>query len=82
MERSHFIIESENQQLHFRATESPVILPTVISCLVHFSPYPSHPITCSVDQAGLQLRDLPASASPVLGLKAWATTGLPDLVHF
>jgi hypothetical protein len=27
-----------------------------------------------VDQAGLELRNLPASASRVLGLKAWATT--------
>jgi hypothetical protein len=27
-----------------------------------------------VDQAGLELRDPPASASRVLGLKAWATT--------
>jgi hypothetical protein len=29
----------------------------------------------SVDQAGLELRNPPASASQVLGLKAWATTG-------
>jgi hypothetical protein len=28
----------------------------------------------SVDQAGLELRDLPASASQVLGLKVCATT--------
>jgi hypothetical protein len=28
----------------------------------------------SVDQAGLELRNSPASASQVLGLKAWATT--------
>jgi hypothetical protein len=28
----------------------------------------------SVDQAGLELRNPPASASGVLGLKAWATT--------
>jgi hypothetical protein len=27
-----------------------------------------------VDQAGLELRNQPASASQVLGLKAWATT--------
>jgi hypothetical protein len=32
------------------------------------------PGTHFVDQAGLELRNLPASASRVLGLKAWATT--------
>jgi hypothetical protein len=32
------------------------------------------PGTHSVDQAGLKLRNLPASASQVLGLKAFATT--------
>jgi len=33
-----------------------------------------------VDQAGLELRNPPASASRVLGLKAWATTpGVPVL---
>jgi hypothetical protein len=35
---------------------------------------PGCPGTHSVDQAGLDLRNLPASASQVLGLKAWATT--------
>ncbi|GAB1301304.1 N(6)-adenine-specific methyltransferase METTL4 [Apodemus speciosus] len=35
---------------------------------------PSCPGTHSVDQAGLELRNLPASASQVLGLKARATT--------
>ena len=35
---------------------------------------PSCPRTHSVDQAGLQLRNLLASASPELGLKACATT--------
>jgi hypothetical protein len=30
------------------------------------------PGTNSIDQAGLELRNLPASASQVLGLKAWA----------
>jgi hypothetical protein len=35
---------------------------------------PGCPGTHSVDQAGLKLRDLPASASQVLGLKACATT--------
>jgi hypothetical protein len=32
------------------------------------------PQTHSVDQAGLELKDLPASASQVLGLKVCATT--------
>jgi hypothetical protein len=35
---------------------------------------PGCPGTYSVDQAGLELRNLPASASQVLGLKACATT--------
>jgi hypothetical protein len=35
---------------------------------------PSCPGTHFVDQAGLELRNLPASASRVLGLKACATT--------
>jgi hypothetical protein len=35
---------------------------------------PGCPGTQSVDQAGLELRNLPASASQVLGLKACATT--------
>jgi hypothetical protein len=38
---------------------------------------PGCPGTHSVDQAGLELRNLPASASQVLGLKAWATTARP-----
>ena len=39
---------------------------------------PGCPRTHFVDQAGLELRDPPASASRVLGLKACATTpGLP-----
>ena len=33
--------------------------------------------THSIDQAGLELRDLPASASRVLGLKACATSSAP-----
>jgi hypothetical protein len=37
------------------------------------------PGTHSVDQAGLWLRNLPASASQVLGLKACTTTARPDL---
>jgi hypothetical protein len=35
---------------------------------------PGCPRTHSVDQAGLELRNSPASASRVLGLKAWTTT--------
>jgi hypothetical protein len=35
---------------------------------------PGCPGTHSVDQAGLELKDPPASASQVLGLKACATT--------
>jgi hypothetical protein len=35
---------------------------------------PGCPGTHSVDQAGLELRNLPASASQVLGLKVCATT--------
>jgi hypothetical protein len=35
---------------------------------------PGYPGTHSVDQAGLELRNPPASASRVLGLKACATT--------
>ena len=34
---------------------------------------PGCPGTHSVDQAGLEFRNLPASASRVLGLKGWAT---------
>jgi hypothetical protein len=41
---------------------------------------PDCPGTPSVDQAGLELRNLPASASRVLGLKACATT--PDCFCF
>jgi hypothetical protein len=38
---------------------------------------PGCPETHSVDQAGLKLRNLPASASHVLGLKACTTTARP-----
>jgi hypothetical protein len=38
-----------------------------------FSVFPGCPGTHSVNQAGLELRNPPASASPVLGLKACAT---------
>jgi hypothetical protein len=37
---------------------------------------PGCPGAHSVDQAGLELRNLPASASPVLGVKACATNAL------
>jgi hypothetical protein len=39
---------------------------------------PGCPGTHSTDQTGLKLRNLPASASQVLGLKACATTALLD----
>ena len=42
---------------------------------------PGCPGTHFVDQAGLELRNLPASASQVLGLKAWATTP-GSKIHF
>ena len=35
-----------------------------------------------VDQAGLELRDPPASASRVLGLKACTTTTVQLVLHF
>jgi hypothetical protein len=41
---------------------------------------PCCPGTHFVDQAGLELRNLPASASQVLGLKACATTA--QLINF
>jgi hypothetical protein len=40
---------------------------------------PGYPGTHSVDQAGLELRNLPASAFQVLGLKACATADRPSL---
>jgi hypothetical protein len=42
---------------------------------------PGCPGTHSVDQAGLELRDLPAYAFQVLGLKARATTALATKVR-
>ena len=42
---------------------------------------PGYPGTHSVDKAELELRNPPASASQVLGLKACATTARPPL-HF
>jgi hypothetical protein len=38
---------------------------------------PGGPGTHSVDQAGLELRNPPASASQVLGLKVYTTTARP-----
>jgi hypothetical protein len=38
---------------------------------------PGCPGTHSVDQASLELRNPPVSASQVLGLKAWTTTAQP-----
>jgi hypothetical protein len=43
---------------------------------------PGCPGTHSVDQAGLKLRNPPASASRVLGLKACATTPGREYVFF
>jgi hypothetical protein len=43
---------------------------------------PGCPGTHSVDQAGLELRNLPDSASQVLGLKVYATTPCPFKVVF
>jgi hypothetical protein len=43
---------------------------------------PGCPGTHFADQAGLELRNPPASASQVLGLKAWATTPQRGFVLF
>jgi hypothetical protein len=43
---------------------------------------PGCPGTHSVDQAGLELRNPPASAFQVLGLKACATTAQPVLCFY
>ena len=43
---------------------------------------PGCPETYSVDQAGLELRNRPASASQVLGLKACATTARLFILFF
>jgi hypothetical protein len=56
--------------------------PSTLFCFVFFrgrvSLYsPGCPGTHSVDQAGLELRNSPASASQVLGLKVCATTARP-----
>jgi hypothetical protein len=48
----------------------------VVVCFLRVSLYSSDcPGTHSVDQAGLELRNLPTSASQVLGLKACVLTG-------
>jgi hypothetical protein len=43
---------------------------------------PGYPGTHFVDQTGLELRNLPASASRVLGLKACATTPATEFFFF
>jgi len=43
-----------------------------------FPIYPGCPGTYSVDQDGLKFRDLPPSASRVLGLRESATTAYPN----
>ena len=42
---------------------------------------PDCPGTHFVDQAGLELRNPPASASQVLGLKVWATTAQLKFIY-
>jgi hypothetical protein len=42
---------------------------------------PGCPETHSVDQAGLELRNPPASASQVLGSKACATTAWQNIIY-
>jgi hypothetical protein len=44
--------------------------------------FPGYPGNHFVDQAGLELRNSPASASQVLGLKAWATTAWPKFLIY
>jgi hypothetical protein len=54
----------------------------VLFCLRQVSLYsPGCPGTHFVDQAGLELKNLPASASQVLGLKACATTPIEDAFY-
>ena len=43
---------------------------------------PGCPETHSVDQAGLELRNMPASAFWVLGFKAWATNTMPKALLY
>jgi hypothetical protein len=54
----------------------------VLFCFVVFQDRVSlcSPGTHSVDQAGLELRNPPASASQVLGFKACATTVQPEVL--
>jgi hypothetical protein len=75
MERKRLAIEWERGR-----TEMPTYPPHL--CLVFFQDRvslgsPGCPRTHFVDQAGLKLRNLPASASQVLGLKACVTTTQP-----
>jgi hypothetical protein len=65
-------------------------MPSLVGWLVGFDFFqdrvslysPGYPETHSVDQAGLELRNLPASASQVLELKACTTTALPECLHY
>jgi hypothetical protein len=65
-----------------------MFLPSVSVCLFVCFVFPDRVSLCSpgcpgthfVDQAGLELRKLPASACQVLGLKACATTPGPPSV--
>jgi hypothetical protein len=50
------------------------VTPVIVQRFTYSLCSPGCPGTHSVDQAGLELRNLPASASQVLGLKACATT--------
>jgi hypothetical protein len=62
----------------------PSPFPYSSSGISHSLYLPGCPGTCSVDQAGLQLRDSPASAFQVLELKTCATTAMlrmPLLCH-
>jgi hypothetical protein len=70
--------------LNLKAISPASIIPFFFVCLFFIfqdrvSLYgPGCPGTSSVDQAGLKLRNLPASASQMLGLKACTTT--PGLI--
>jgi hypothetical protein len=55
--------------------------PVVLFCVVLFYFFETRfPGTHSVDQAGLELRNLPASASRVLGLQACGNTAPPGCI--
>jgi hypothetical protein len=75
----HLRIHMKNLWFYYHEHNSFVVVAVVVSLFVFFrdrvSLY-SHgcPGTHFVDQAGLELRNPPASASQVLGLKVCATT--------